>query len=103
MNSVTIAREIDIWCNKAYSLEKRLSDAAHDLQYLSKTYPEMRDKCSDLEKEKYDAAKERIDSSYGNLIETKRYLCELQAGGRRHRKTRRGKPRVSRIKQTSTL
>ena len=86
-----VEREIDIWCNKAKSLEKRLSDAANDFEYLSETYPEMRDKCSDLVKEKYNVAKERIDYSYGNVTETKRYLCELKAGGRRQRKTRRGK------------
>ena len=40
-------------------------------------------------KGKYNAAKERNDDSYGNVTETRRYLCELQAGGLRNRKTRR--------------
>jgi len=93
MNQVTVAREIDVWCNKAKSLEQRLSDAANDFKYLSETYPDMRDKCSDLIKEKYNAAKERIDNSFGNVTETKRYLCELKTGGRRQRKTRREKNR----------
>lgn len=91
MNRIAVAREIDVWCNKANSLEKRLSGAANDFKYLSETYADMRDKCSDLVKAKYNAAKERIDTVYGNVYETKRYLCELQAGGRTMRKTRRRK------------
>ena len=93
MNRAAAAREIDVWCNKANSLEKRLSEAARDFKYLSETYPDMRDKCSDLVKAKYNAAKERVDTVYGNVAETKRYLCELQAGGRSMRKTRRRKSR----------
>jgi len=89
MNRAAVAREIDVWCNKAQSLEARLSKAARDFVYLSETYPDMRDKSANLEKAKYNAAKERIDDSYGNVTETKRYLCGLQAGGRRQRKTLR--------------
>ena len=89
MNST--ARDIDIWCNKAKSLEKRLSEAARDFKYLSDTFSDMRDKAANLQKGKYNAAKERIDDSYGNVTETRRYLCELQAGGLRKRKTRRAK------------
>jgi hypothetical protein len=85
----SVARDIDIWCNKAKSLERRLSEAARDFKYLSDSYSGMRDKASSLDKGKYNAAKERIDSSYGNVTETRRYLCEMQAGGRRLRKTRR--------------
>lgn len=84
-----MAREIDVWCNKASSLEKRLSDAATEFNYLANTYPDMRDKTSDLEKAKYNAAKERIDSVYSKLAVAKTRLCELKAGGRRQRKTRR--------------
>jgi len=29
-----VAKEIDVWCNKAASLEKRLSDAATEFEYL---------------------------------------------------------------------
>ena len=86
---INVAREIDIWCNKAQSLEKRLSDAARDFQYLSETYPDMRDKSSNLEKSKYNAAKERIDTSYSNVTDTRRYLCGMSAGKRVLRKTRR--------------
>jgi hypothetical protein len=89
MNRSNVAREIDVWCNKAKSLEKRLSDAAHDFKYLSETYPDMRDKSSNLRKGKYNAAKERIDNSYGNVTETRRYLCGMSAGRRVLRKTRR--------------
>jgi predicted nucleic acid-binding Zn-ribbon protein len=86
---INVAREIDIWCNKAQSLEKRLSDAARDFKYLSETYPDMRDKSSNLEKSKYNAAKERIDTSYSNVTDTRRYLCGMSAGKRVLRKTRR--------------
>lgn len=96
MNRAAVAREIDIWCNKAKSLETRLSKAARDFVYLSNTYPDMRDKSANLEKAKYNAAKERIDTVYGNVTETKRYLCGLQAGGRTMRKTRRRSNRSNR-------
>ena len=86
--AATAAREIDIWCNKAESLVGRLSNAAHDFKYLSETYELMRDKSATLKKVKYNAAKERIDDSYQNVTETKRYLCGLQAGGRRSRSRR---------------
>ena len=89
MNRVTVARDIDVWCNKATSLEKRISDAANDFKSLAITYESTREKSGALEKEKYEAAKERIDTSFANVTETKRYFCELQAGGRRQRKTRR--------------
>ena len=87
MNST--AREIDIWCNKAKSVEKRLSEVARDFKYLSDTFSDMRDKASNLQKGKYNSDKERINDSYGNVTMTRRYLCELQAGGLRSRKTRR--------------
>lgn len=89
MNRGAVAREIDVWCNKAASLEKRLSDAATEFAYLAETYPDMRDKTSDLEKAKYNAAKERIDTSYSKVTDAKTRLCGLKAGGRRQRKTRR--------------
>lgn len=89
MNRAAVARDIDVWCNKATSLEKRLSDAANDFKTLAATYETIREKSAALEKEKYEAAKERIDSSFTKVTETKRYLCDLQAGGRRQRKTRR--------------
>jgi hypothetical protein len=88
-STIKVAREIDVWCNKAQSLEKRLSAAARDFKYLSETYPDMRDKSSNLKKSKYNAAKERIDDSYGNVTETRRYLCGMSAGSRVLRKTRR--------------
>jgi predicted nucleic acid-binding Zn-ribbon protein len=87
MNST--ARDIDIWCNKARSLEKRLSEVSRDFEYLSNTFSDMRDKSANLQKGKYNAAKERIDESYRNVTEKRRYLCGLQAGGLRKRKTRR--------------
>jgi len=83
-----VARTIDVWCNKARSLEKQLSQAAREFKHLSDSYPDMRDMTSDLKKAKGDKAKERIDDSYGNVTETKRYLCEMRAGGNR-RMTRR--------------
>jgi hypothetical protein len=83
-----VARVIDVWCNKAMSLEKHLSQAAGDFNYLSNTYSDMRDMTSDLKKETGDRAKERIDGLYRNVTETKRHLCEMRAGGNR-RMTRR--------------
>jgi len=88
MNHSVTAREIDVWCNKAASLTQRLSVAARDFDHLATTYPEMRDKSASLTPAKYNAAKERIDDAYGNVNETRRYLCGMKAG-RRARKTRR--------------
>ena len=87
----TAARIIDVWCNKAKSLEKRLSLAVHDFEYLANSYPDIRDKSANLGKAKYNAAKERIDDAFGKVAETRRYLCGLMAGGRRKRGTRRNK------------
>lgn len=80
MSSTKAAKEINDWCNKAKSLEKRISQAARDFEYLAETYAEVRDKSANLRKTKYNAAKERIDDSYGNVVETKRYFCGMKAG-----------------------
>ena len=76
------ARAIDIWCNKAASLTKRLTDAAKDFEYLAETYDVMRDRTANLKGAKYNAAKERVDISYQNVADTRRHLCGLQAGGK---------------------
>ena len=86
MSSATAAREIDVWCNKARSLETRISQAARDFEYLAQSYPDIRNKTSNLRKTKYNSAKERIDGSYGNVVETKRWFCGMKAG-RHTRKT----------------
>jgi len=85
----SVAREIDNWCNKAKSLEKRISKATTDFLYLAETYPDMRDKSANLKKTRYNAAKERIDDSYSNVVETKRYFCGMKAG-KHTRKTLKG-------------
>lgn len=79
-----MAAEIDKWCNKAASLEKRLIDAAGEFKYLAETNESMRDMAAPL-----NAAKACIDRSFSGIVEAKRALCSLQAGGRRQRKTRR--------------
>jgi hypothetical protein len=88
---MSLARAIDVWCNKAKSLEKRLSLAADDYEYLANSYPDMRDKSASLNKAKYNAAKERIDDVFGKVTQTRRYFCQLKAGGGRKRGTRRNK------------
>jgi hypothetical protein len=87
------ARAIDIWCNKAASLTKRLADAAKDFEYLAETYDVVRDRTANLKGAKYNAAKERVDISYQNVADTRRRLCTLQAGGQRSSRSRRRKTR----------
>jgi len=56
---------------------------------LIETYPDMRDKTSDLKKDKGDAAKERIDTVFSQAVDTHRRLCTMRAGRRRRVLTRR--------------
>jgi hypothetical protein len=73
--------EINDWCNKVSNLTKKLVEASRSFENLSDTYPEMRNMGFK------NAQKERIDSLYSTLYETKNKLCGLKAGGLR--KTRR--------------
>jgi phage gp29-like protein len=87
MNSKT---EIDAWCNKAKTLDGRLKAAITEFDYLANSYPDMRDKTANLKKNNYNAAKERIDTVYSKLTDTKTRFCAMKAG-RRSRKTRRNR------------
>jgi hypothetical protein len=82
--------EIDAWCNKAKTLEGRLRAAITEFDYLANSYPDMRDKTSNLTGNNYGAAKERIDTVYSKLTETKTRFCAMKAG-RRSRHTRRSR------------
>jgi hypothetical protein len=84
------AKEVATWCNRANTLEGRLKAAMTEFDYLSNSYPDMRDKTANLKKNNYNAAKERIDSVYSKLSDTKTRFCAMKAG-RRSRKTRRNR------------
>ena len=83
-------KEIEVWCNRAKSLEGRLKAAITEFDYLANSYPDMRDKTSNLKGNNYDTEKERIDTVYSKLSDAKTRFCAMKAG-RRSRKTRRGR------------
>jgi hypothetical protein len=84
------AKEVNAWCNKANTLEGRLNAAIAEFDYLANSYPDMRDKTANLKKNNYNAAKERIDTVYSKLTDTKTRFCAMKAG-RRTRCTRRNR------------
>ena len=87
MDRMEASRKIDIWCNKADSLRQRINGALKDFENITESYSDIRYMSSNLKKEKYNAAKERIDDTYRNLEKAHRALCTMKAG-RRSRQTR---------------
>lgn len=76
------SKEIDVWCGKAASLTKKLTDGFETFTELSESYEGMRDKGFK------DEHKARIDAAYSALHDAKQAFCALRSGGGK-RKTRR--------------